>query len=107
MSIFKFILAIGLPSSVVGSLVGFWFHRLQKRLDREAAERQQLEETRKRYELFQVRMLTAVTSLCEANALALQKGKCNGETHKALDYVKQVKHDQREFLVSQGIENMF
>lgn len=88
--------AAGIPSA----LFAYYLRRLEARRAKE-------EEARRKYELYQVKMLTATAALCEANAIALQNGKCNGETHRALDHLKEVKHDQRDFLVSQGIDHIF
>ena len=88
--------AAGIPSA----LFAYYLRKIEKRREKEEAARRQ-------YELYQVKMLTATACLCEANAIALQNGKCNGETHKALEHLKEVKHDQRDFLVSQGIDHIF
>ena len=90
------LVAAGIPPA----LFAYYLRKIEKR--RETAET-----ARRQYELYQVKMLTATACLCEANAIALQNGKCNGETHKALDHLKEVKHDQRDFLVSQGIDKLF
>lgn len=88
--------AAGIPSA----LFAYYLRKIEKR-------RADEETARKQYELYQVKMLTATACLCEANAIALQNGKCNGETHRALDHLKEVKHDQRDFLVAQGIDHLF
>lgn len=103
----QFLLSIGLVSAVVGGAIGIGFHNIKKRMDREAEERKKREEARREYESFQIKMLTATAALGEANALALQHGKCNGETHRALEYLEGVKRDQREFLTKQGIDHLF
>ena len=90
------IAAAGIPSALFAAFLRGW----EKRRARE-------EETRRKYELYQVKMLTATAALCEANAIALQNGHCNGETHKALEHLKEVKHAQRDFLVAQGIDHIF
>lgn len=90
------ITAAGIPSA----LFGLFLRRLEKK-------REQEEEARRKYELYQIKMLTATACLCEANAIALQNGHCNGETHRALEHLKEVKHDQRDFLVGQGIDHLF
>lgn len=90
------IAAAGIPSALFAAFL----RGVEKRRARE-------EETRRKYELYQVKMLTATAALCEANAIALQNGHCNGETHKALEHLKEVKHDQRDFLVAQGIDHIF
>jgi hypothetical protein len=107
MSFIEVLMAIGLPSAIIGAIVGFFVWRLQRKIDKEAKEREKHEDDRQQYEDFQVQMIMAVTALCEANAIALQNGKCNGETHAALKYLKEVKHEQRDFLISQGIEHLF
>ena len=88
--------AAGIPSA----LFAYYLRKIEKRRAEEEA-------ARRKYELYQVQMLTATACLCEANAIALQNGKCNGETHRALGHLKEVKHDQRDFLVAQGIDHLF
>ena len=89
-----------LAASIPSALFAAFLRGVEKRRARE-------EETRRQYERYQVKMLTATAALCEANAIALQNGHCNGETHKALEHLKEVKHDQRDFLVAQGIDHIF
>lgn len=101
------LLAIGIPSSVVTAIIGFMVRKIERRMDDERRTRQEQDEARKQFEKFQARGLTATMALCEANAIAIQNGKCNGETHRALDYMQQVKYEQRDFLTSQGIEHIF
>ena len=107
METWQFLLAIGLPSAFIGGVVGFFFRRIEKKMDADKKEQEQREKARREYEIFQVKTLTAVTALSRANAIALKNGKCNGETKAALEYLDQVKHDQRDFLTSQGIEHLF
>lgn len=94
------VVAIVAAAGVPSALFAYYLRRIERRKEREEA-------ARRNHELYQVKMLTATAALCEANALALQNGKCNGETHKALDYLKEVKHEQRDFLVAQGIDHLF
>lgn len=95
-----------IATGVIAGAVGICFRRLEKKMDRDRAEREAHEQERKEFEAFHIRMQTATAALCEANAIALQNGKCNGETHAALDYLRKVKHDQREFLYKQGISHI-
>lgn len=92
----QLLVAVGAPSA----LFALYLRRAEKRHDKQ-------EQARRQYEQYQVKMLTATAGLCEANAIALQNGKCNGETHRALAHLKEVKHDQRDFLVEQGIDHLF
>lgn len=100
MDFWNIIVAWGVPTAITGTVVGIMFRRIEKRLDEE-------KQARRAFEHFQVRGLTATMALSEANAIALQNGRCNGETHKALDYMKVVKHEQRDFLISLGIDHIF
>lgn len=88
--------AAGVPSA----LFAYYLRKFERRQQKE-------EENRRKYEMYNVKMSTATVCLCEANAIALQNGHCNGETHKALEYLKEVKREQRDFLVSQGIDHLF
>lgn len=96
MDIWSFLLAIGVPSAIFGIMM----KRFEQRMDAE-------KKARRDFEQFQVEGLCATMKVCEANAIALQNGKCNGETHAALEYMRKVKHDQREFLINQGIDHIF
>lgn len=89
-----------LAASIPSALFAYYLRTVEKRRAKE-------EEARRNYEVYLIKMITATACLCEANAIALQNGKCNGETHKALDHLKKVKHDQRDFLVAQGIDHLF
>lgn len=95
-----------LATGVIGGLVALLFRRLEKKLDRDREERMEHEKARKELEVFQISMQTATAALCEANAIALQNGKCNGETHAALEYLRKVKREQKDFLFKQGISHI-
>lgn len=99
MDILMILTAVGLPTAVVSTVVGIMFRRIEKKMDSE-------KKARKEFEMFQVKAITATMGLCEANAIALQNGKCNGETHRALAYMQEVKHNQRDFLITLGIEHI-
>lgn len=101
------LLAAGIPSAVCGGLVGLLFWRLKRQIERNEAAQKERDETRLKFELFQVKMTTACASLGKSNALAIKNGKCNGETTAALAYLEEVKHDQRDFLVALGIEHIY
>lgn len=94
-------------TGIVSAIVAFAVHRIEKKIDREREERDKREQARREYERFQVRMLTATAKVCEANAIALQNGRCNGETHAALEVLDEVRRDQRDFLTRQGIDHLF
>ena len=95
-----------ISTGIFTGLVSLLFRRLEKKLERDSAERESHERTRREFEVFQISMQTATAALCEANAIALQNGKCNGETHAALEYLRTVKHEQKDFLFKQGISHI-
>lgn len=107
MDFWQTVAAIGLPGIIITAAVGFICRRIEKRLDKEEAEKKKQDEARRQFERYLLQGQIATMTLCEANALALQHGRCNGETHAALEYMQKVKHEQRDFLTSQGIDHIF
>lgn len=107
MSIWAIIAAAGIPSAIAAAVIGFCVRSIEKKVDEAERTRKEHENARKDFELFEVQTLLATVSLCEANALALQHGKCNGETHAALEYLQKMKHQQKDFLIARGVENIF
>lgn len=101
--IWQILIALGIPTAVVGVM----FHKLERRITKAEVEREQKDADRRKFERNQFKLISAVAAVTEANAIALQNGKCNGETHKALDYMEKVKHEQRDFLVEQGVDSLF
>lgn len=100
MNLWTIIVALGAPTAIIGAIIAIMFRRIENRLDDE-------KKVRRDFEQFQVKGLMATMKLSEANAIALQNGRCNGETHTALEYVKEIKREEREFLMTQGIKHIF
>lgn len=96
MNFWAILAAWGVPSTLAATIIGIMFRRIEKRMDE-----------RRKFEQFQVKGLMATMRLGEANAIALQNGRCNGETHAALDYVKEVKIQECDFLMAHGVEHIF
>ena len=94
---------MGIPSAF--TVLCFWL--LQRQLSRKQDEISQRETARIKNEVILVKSVRAAISLSEATALALKNGTVNGETEKALKYAKMVKAEQKEFLVEQGIKNIY
>ena len=101
------VLSAGIPSAVIGGFVGLLFWRLKKKIEANEAAQKQRDETRLKFELFQVNMTSALAGLGKANAIAIKNGRCNGETTAALEYLEEVKHGQRHFLEEQGIAHIY
>lgn len=106
-----------LPSAVTGFC--FWLieRRIQsdsKKRDDEEKRRREKEEKREQLreqqELFLVQGVNAAIALGEATAKAVQRipdAHCNGDMHAALEYADKVKHEQRDFLAKQGIQQLY
>lgn len=94
---------MGIPSAVTG----FCFWMLQRRMTKRDEELDRREKAREKNEVLLVRSVGAAIALGEAAATALKNGHANGETEAALEYARQVKHEQKDFLTEQGIRSMY
>nr|DAR38534.1 MAG TPA: AAA domain protein [Caudoviricetes sp.] len=122
----------GIPSALTVGIVGFLFWLLEHKIaKREAArvaqeeklaavrekqeqklerERQTRDENRREFEKNLLLTSNAALALGEATARAVQRipdAHCNGDMRDALNFAKKTKHEQRDFLAAQGIENIF
>lgn len=97
------LILLGVPTAVTG----FFFWLLKRHIDNKEKEREEHEKIRKQNELFLVQGVFASIGLGEATALALKNGHTNGETEAALNYARDIKHQQKDFLTEQGINNIY
>lgn len=122
----------GIPTALTVGVVGFLFWLLERkiskketeRIEQEQAiakerekqekklesEREQREKNRRTFEKSLLSTSNAALALGEATARAVQRipdAHCNGDMKKALNYAEQIKHEQRDFLAAQGIDNIF
>lgn len=97
-------LTAGIPAAFVTAVIGTIVSVIIGRMDKRQKAR---DKARKDFELFQIQMTAATASLGKANAIALQNGKCNGETHAALEALEKVKEKQRDFLFEHGLDDIF
>lgn len=122
----------GIPSALTVAIVGFFVWLLERsivkretaRKEEEArrekaraaeeakleAERVKQENSRKAFEKNLLATSNAALALGEATARAVQRipdAHCNGDMHAALNYAAKIKHEQRDFLAAQGIDNIF
>lgn len=103
-------LDIGQPVAIMGipsAITGFCFWMLQRRMTKRDEELDRREKAREKNEVLLVRSVGAAIALGEAAATALKNGHANGETEAALEYARQVKHEQKDFLTEQGIRSMY
>lgn len=105
------LIVAGIPGAIAAAVVGLVFgcvtRRIEKREKKKEEQELAREEMRKQFELYQVQMTAANAALGKANAIALQNGKCNGETKAALQYLETIKHNQRDFLLHHGVDHIF
>lgn len=122
----------GIPSAVTVAIVGFFVWLLERsivkretaRAEKDAkrekareaeeakleAERTKQENSRKVFEKNLLASTNAALAVSEATARAVQRipdAHCNGDMHAALNYAAKIKHEQRDFLAAQGIDNIF
>lgn len=94
---------MGIPSAITG----FCFWMLQRRMTKRDEELDRREKAREKNEVLLVRSVGAAIALGEAAATALKNGHANGETEAALEYARQIKREQKDFLTEQGIRSMY
>ena len=73
-------------------------------------EQDEREQAREKSELCIINCINASLALGEATAKAVQRipdAKCNGDMHAALDYAQKVKHEQKDFLNSQALHQLY
>lgn len=107
------LMALGIPA--------FMVRRFEKKLDARDAQRKKEEDAREakaeerernREEMnrLQVKTTMAAIALGEATARAVQRipdAHCNGDMTAALQYVKTVKHEEKDFLTGLGIHALY
>ena len=104
-TIWTIILAAGIPSAVVGILVG----RLNRRISKSDALRDAKEDARLRHDVMIIKLIMASIALSEATAEAVQRipdAHCNGDMKTALEQAKAVKEEYRDFEREQVIRSI-
>lgn len=96
------ITSASIPSVIVGLLV--W--RIKRNIEKSESKREEKEAAKEESQLLLLKSVFASISLGEANATALQNGKCNGETKEALAYATEIKHEYRNFLDAQATKRI-
>lgn len=102
----EFILAMGIPSAIMGLMV-WWLKRYIDKRDNEAEERQ-----RDLEKLMLMIMQTgrANNVLAEATARAVQRipdAHCNGDMTSALELAAKIQKEEQEFLINKGVKHIF
>lgn len=115
-SIETLLLAMSIPSAVTGFCFWWLEHKINRKEAKEQKKREQhqkdqdeKERLREESQFLILQSVNAAIALGEATAKAVQRipdAHCNGDMHAALDYATKVKHEQKEFLTKQGIQNI-
>lgn len=101
-----FVAAMGIPSAIMGFVV--W--KLEHRISQKEKESEEREAAREKLLVLIVQSSAAAIALGEATAKAVQRipdAHCNGDMHDALEYATSIKHKQKEFLTTQGIQALW
>lgn len=113
----EIIAAMSIPSAVTGFC--FWLieRRIQKREEKDKAERDRIQkeaenrdEARRKNEVIIIESVNAAIALGEATARAVQRipdAHCNGDMHAALDYAAEIKHKHKDFITEQGVQALY
>lgn len=90
------------PSAVIGLIV--W--RMEQKMLRGFKAQEEREKAREDNEVLVIQATGAAIALGEATALALKNGHTNGETEAALEYAREIKHKQKDFLTRQAAKTV-
>lgn len=96
------LVAMGIPA--------FMVRRVEKKLDARDAKAEERERNREEMNRLQVKTTMAAIALGEATARAVQRipdAHCNGDMTAALQYVKTVKREEKDFLTGLGIHALY
>lgn len=117
MDLFSLAVAIGVPSAITGFCFWLLEHHMEKREEQDKEERRkrqkeqdEREQAREKSEQCIINCINASLALGEATAKAVQRipdAKCNGDMHAALEYAQKVKHEQKDFLNSQALHQIY
>lgn len=101
-----FVLAMGLPAA----FCGFLFRRLEKKMDKREAQREEKEANTEKLMLMIMQSSRANNVLTEATARAVQRipdANCNGDMTAALERAAEIQREEQQFLFDQGIKHIF
>ena len=98
--IWNALLAVGLPSAIVGGIVALFIRRIEKK-------REEHEKNLESLVLMMLQSERANTILCKATAEAVRDGHCNGNMTAAMDIVDKAAAAEKEFLLDKSIKYIF
>lgn len=104
--IWAFIVAMGIPSTVMGLLV--WW--LKRHIDKTEKKREEREQNTEQFMILIMQTSRATNVLAEATAKAVQRipdAHCNGDMKAALEEAKNIQNAEKDFVMDQGIKHIF
>lgn len=106
MPVMEFIIAMGIPTSVMGLLV-WWLKRYIDKRDKKLEEKEKNTEA---LMLIIMKNSRATNVLAEATAKAVQRipdAHCNGDMTAALELAAKIQKEEKDFMFDQGIKHIF
>ena len=102
----EFLLAMGIPSAIMGLMVWYLKRYIDKRDDKAEERERDLEKLM----LMIMQTSRANNVLAEATARAVQRipdAHCNGDMTSALEKASKIQKEEQEFLIDKGIKHIF
>ena len=102
----EFVLAMGVPSAIMGFMV-WWLKRYIDKRDEKAEER---ERDIEKLMLMIMQTSRANNVLAEATSRAVQRipdAHCNGDMTSALELASKIQKEEQEFLIDKGVKHIF
>lgn len=102
----EFLLAMGVPSAIMGIMV--WY--LKRYIDKRDAKAEERERDIEKLMLMIMQTSRANNVLAEATARAVQRipdAHCNGDMTSALEKASKIQKEEQEFLIDKGIKHIF
>lgn len=96
---FEWVCGIIAAASIPSAIFAVCMRRMEKRADEK-------DKAREEHEFLILKSINASIALGEATAEAVARipdAKCNGDMHAALEYAREVKHEQKDFLNRQAV----
>lgn len=104
--IWAFIVAMGVPSTIMGLLV--WW--LKRHIDKTEKKREEREKNTEQLMMYIMQTSRATNVLAEATAKAVQRipdAHCNGDMTAALAKAQKIQDKEKDFVMDQGIKHIF
>lgn len=103
MNFWQIIVALGIPTSIVG--LAFWYFK--RKIEQREKKREERDKNLESLVLMMLNSTRTNTILCVATAEAVRDGHCNGNMTAALEAVDKVAQEEKKFLLDKSIKYIF